>query len=92
MECILSESIGRKGPSAGDKSRYNFTNTAQSKATQSTAKPNQKPKTHSRGSKQALTTSAKERARPRIGVWPEARLRCSVVVYFYKCMFATLPV
>jgi hypothetical protein len=52
----------------------NLTHTARSKATQRQAKPNQKPKTHIRGSKQASTTSAKGQARPRIGVWPEARV------------------
>jgi hypothetical protein len=49
----------------------NRTHKPQSKATLRNAKPNQKPRTHS---KQAQTVSVEGRARPRIWVWPAARV------------------
>jgi hypothetical protein len=51
---------------------WDLTHTAQSKATQQESKPNQKSKTHTRVVKQAKTTSVEGRARPCIGVQPEA--------------------
>jgi hypothetical protein len=73
-ENILTERDGRKGPPAGNKARCDHTNTPHSKAMQREAKPNQKPQTHTRGARQAQTTSAEGRARPRIGVRPAARV------------------
>jgi hypothetical protein len=74
MLCIFTERDGRKGPPAGNKAECNRTNTPHSKATQRKAKPNQKPQTHTQGARQAQTTSAEGRARPRIGARPAARV------------------
>jgi hypothetical protein len=68
---IFTERDGRKGPPAGNKAKCNRTNTPHSKATRRKAKPNQNPQTHTRGARQASTTSAEGRARPRIGARPE---------------------
>jgi hypothetical protein len=70
----FTERDGRKGPPAENKARCNRTNTPHSKATRRKAKLNQKPQTHTRGARQALTTSAEGRARPRIGARPAARV------------------
>jgi hypothetical protein len=55
---MFTERDGRKGPPAGNKAECNCTNTPHSKATRRKAKPNQKPQTHARGERQALTTGA----------------------------------
>jgi hypothetical protein len=54
--------------------RCNCTYKAQSQAMKRKAKLNNKPKTHTRGSKQAETTLGEGRARTRTGVRPEARI------------------
>jgi hypothetical protein len=58
VQYILTERDGRKGQPAGNKTKCNGTNTPHSKATRRKAKPNQKPQTHTRGERQALTISA----------------------------------
>jgi hypothetical protein len=73
-EYKITERDGRKGPPAGNKAKCSRTNTPHSKATQRKAKPNQTPQTHTRGARQAETTSAEGRARPHIGVQPAARV------------------
>jgi hypothetical protein len=70
----FTERDGRKGPPAGNKAKCHCTNTPHSRATRREAKPNQKPQTHTRGKRQASTTSAEGRARPRIGARPAARV------------------
>jgi hypothetical protein len=49
----FTERDGRKGPPAGNKARFNRTNTPHSKAMQRKAKPNQTPQTHTRAARQA---------------------------------------
>jgi hypothetical protein len=85
---------GRKGPPAGSNARCNRTNTPHSKATQCKAKPNETPQTHTRGARQAKTTSAKGRARQRVGARPAPRVatyvpdRQSDALYKIRCTVA----
>jgi hypothetical protein len=69
----------KKRPASRKNAGCNRTNTPHSKATQRKAKPNQTSQTHTRGVRQAYTTSTESWARPRIGVRPAARVATYVL-------------